>query len=92
MVVQFDDFEGKSCLPDVPKCVAIRPASAEWTNNSGKSLSRLQIPLKLGWAITIHKSQGQTLDKVWIHLENATWAAGLEYVALSRVRRLMMVD
>ena len=34
------------------------------------------------------------MDKVWIHLENATWAAGLEYVALSTVRRLddLLID
>ena len=40
----------------VTACVAIRPASAEWTTNSGKSFSRLQIPLKLGCALIIHES------------------------------------
>lgn len=43
-----------------------------------------QIPLRLGWAVSIHKSQGQTYDSVM--LNPTTWEAGMLYVALSRVR------
>jgi ribosomal protein L21E len=49
----------------------------------------LQYPFKLGWAITAHKSQGQTFDRV--HIDNTdgkAFAAGQMYVALSRCRRL----
>lgn len=46
-----------------------------------------QIPLKLAWAITIHKSQGMTLDNAMIDLTNA-FTPGLGYVALSRVRNI----
>ena len=44
--------------------------------------------IKLSWAITIHKSQGLTLDKAWIDLGLTEKVIGLVYVAISRVRKL----
>ncbi len=47
-----------------------------------------QYPLKLAWAMTIHKSQGQTFDEVLIDMERGSFAHGQLYVALSRCRTL----
>lgn len=47
-----------------------------------------QYPLKLAWAITIHKSQGMTFDRMHFDLTRGTFAAGQTYVAISRMRTL----
>lgn len=49
--------------------------------------SFIQFPLQLGYALTIHKSQGKTLDRVIIDIDRGAFAHGQLYVALSRTRK-----
>jgi len=51
-----------------------------------------QYPIRLAWAITIHKSQGQTFDKVIIDMSRGAFAAGQLYVAMSRCKTLDGVE
>lgn len=48
----------------------------------------VQYPLKLAWAITIHKSQGMTFDRMHFDLTRGTFASGQAYVAISRMRSI----
>ena len=68
---------------------SITVAPAEWViEQEGKVRARIsQIPLRLAWAVTIHKSQGMSMDAAAIDLSRA-FEYGQGYVALSRVRTL----
>ena len=87
-MVEMDDYSGPAYTdPDGHKVVPITPVRYSWEGKSG-SCFRLQLPLCLAWAVTVHKSQGLTLPKAVIDLENSEFAAGLSFVAISRVRAL----
>lgn len=75
MMVNFNDYAGPPFLPSKPKCIPIPPVTFEWQNGSYR-LSHQQLPLRLSYAITIHKSQGRTLSKAVIDIGDKEMAAG----------------
>ena len=85
------DFDPDSRCPVVKTLAGkeVTVESADWSvEDNGKILASIsQIPLRHAWAITVHKSQGMSLDAAVIDLSK-TFTYGMGYVALSRVRKL----
>lgn len=67
----------------------IQAEPMDWTiEENGKTSAKItQLPLRLAWAITVHKSQGMSMDEAVMDLSDV-FEFGQGYVALSRVRRL----
>ena len=89
VTVNFTQYTGPPFLTSKPNCVLIVPLTFQW-HNGLTQLSRQQLPLRLSYAITIHKSQGQTLTKAVIDIGNRKMAAGCAFVALSRLKSYLM--
>ncbi len=88
-------WRGKAIVHDV------RPESwenykYEYDSGQDKRVAKtvgeyIQFPLMLAWAVTIHKSQGRTLESAVVDFGGGVFACGQAYVALSRCRELASV-
>ena len=87
VVVRSEGYTGLS-LAASPGCVPIAPLKRTWTDHDGTTRWRLQVPLVLAWAVTIHKAQGTSLDGAALDAGKKEFAAGLTFVGVSRVRTL----
>lgn len=86
-----ESFEKDSHYPVIRfnnnKLITIKPDTWELIDGDRRRASIVQLPLRLAWAITVHKSQGMTLDSAQIDLSRA-FVEGMGYVALSRVKNM----
>lgn len=85
-------FNKESKMPRVRfltgSVLEMEPAVWSYETRDGELLvTRTQLPLRLAWAVTVHKSQGLTIDLLEVDLEG-TFADGQAYVALSRARSM----
>ena len=91
-VICFEEDDDHGILPKVKltdgTVLLVEPETWSVDNDAGKTIASFQqIPLRLAWAITIHKSQGMTLEAAEINLSH-TFEKGQGYVALSRLKSL----
>jgi ATP-dependent DNA helicase PIF1 len=85
IICQFPDYIGPSYLQTEEKMVPIVPMTRNWFEKN-KQFSRTQYPIILGWAITIHKSQGMTLDEIILDVGEKEFATRLTYTDTTRTQ------
>jgi ATP-dependent DNA helicase PIF1 len=87
ILIKFDTYTGPDFPNYTPGIIPVFPIKRLF-DYKGVSCSRMQYPLRLAYAITVHKSQGLTLSQVVLNLRQREHSIGLSYVAVSRVKSI----
>jgi hypothetical protein len=85
IIATFPSYIGPPYLPDVPASVPICPVKRDWFNNR-VHCSRQMLPVILGYALSIHKLQGSTCDKIILNPGEREFASGLLLVGATRTK------
>ena len=90
VIVSFDGEDGVPIVKFLSVTEPVPVPRHEWEDEgeTGGKVIRSQIPLRLAYALTIHKAQGASLDCALVDIGRSTFEYGQAYVALSRVRNL----
>lgn len=87
--VKFDNYKGSTIYDEEDEHNIINGSVPIFRiSRSYNQMKRTQFPLIVAYAITVHKSQGLTLDKAIVQLGQCEQSLGISYVALSRVRKI----
>jgi hypothetical protein len=87
LLIRFSEYS----RPDFPNCgpkiIPIFPVTCQF-QYKGVACTCTQFPLRLAYMITVYKSQGLTLSRVVLNIDQKEHCLGLSYVAISRVKAL----
>lgn len=88
----FDGYTGPflDAIPDERPVVPILPSTRDFFRGSA-ACQRVQFPLAVAHAVTVHKSQGLTIDRAVMDISSREHQSGLTYVAVSRVKSLQSI-
>ena len=88
VITGFDATAGNIPIVEFSNGIRIPVGRQSWEVEDYDGIFRTQIPLRLAYACTIHKSQGASIDCALIDIGTSTFEYGQAYVALSRVRSI----